>query len=370
MAFIPADQRELFLPLIEGISEDPPWGTFMRNLAARTYARRAFLIITLANAMPTQEPTILHFAAPRAAHEPPLDFERIAGLRLHPYGQLRPERVYSLEEMLDFSDLEHLAAQRAALDEMGIRYGRWLRVSAGTADAWLVLVREREDFTAAAVATLSAIAPLFAVALRAQVERAEQVLQTAMAHHALGGIGVGQLAFDREGRIMAADPVAQGALPIAEDPGGRPGRRLQVLPDIARQVDEACAAIADGAPGAVSVIELDRHRGLFLLLRQADLDLPMPSAVPALIGTVRIAPPANARSIIAAIASLHGLSDREAALAYGLVRGESIVEAGTRLRLTPETARNYSKRIYAKTRTSGQADLVRLILTGLAPFAG
>jgi DNA-binding CsgD family transcriptional regulator len=164
--------------------------------------------------------------------------------------------------------------------------------------------------------------------------------------------------------------VAQGALPIAEDPGGRPGRRLQVLPDIARQVDEACAAIADGAPGAVSVIALDRHRGLFLLLRQADLDLPMPSAVPALIGTVRIAPPANARSIIAAIASLHGLSDREAALAYGLVRGESIVEAGTRLRLTPETARNYSKRIYAKTRTSGQADLVRLILTGLAPFAG
>ena len=370
MSFTPADQRELFLPLIEGIAENPPWGTFMRNLAARTYARRAFLIITLANAMPTQEPTVLHFAAPRAAREPPLDFRRIAGLRLHPYGQLRPERVYNLEEMLDFDDPGHLAAQRAALDEMGIRFGRWLRISAGTADAWLLLVREREDFTAAAVATLSAIAPLFAVALRARVERAEQALQTAMAHHALGVIGVGQLAFDRDGRIMAADPVAEAALPIAEDPSGRPGRRLQVLPEVARQVDEACAAIADGAEGAVRVIAIDRHRGLFLLLHRAELNLPMPSAVPALIGTVRLAPPAEARSIIAAIAALHGLSDREAALAYGLVRGESIVEAGTRLRLTPETARNYSKRIYAKTRTSGQADLVRLILIGLSPFAG
>jgi DNA-binding CsgD family transcriptional regulator len=35
--------------------------------------------------------------------------------------------------------------------------------------------------------------------------------------------------------------------------------------------------------------------------------------------------------------------------------GETIVEAGRRLRLTSETARNYSKRIYAKTGAAGQA---------------
>ena len=49
--------------------------------------------------------------------------------------------------------------------------------------------------------------------------------------------------------------------------------------------------------------------------------------------------------------------------------GETIQDAGRRLRLTPETARNYSKRIYAKTGASGQADLVRMILTGLAPLS-
>lgn len=47
----------------------------------------------------------------------------------------------------------------------------------------------------------------------------------------------------------------------------------------------------------------------------------------------------------------------------------SIVEAGARLRLTPETGRNYSKRIYAKIGAKGQADLVRRVLTGLSPFA-
>ena len=63
------------------------------------------------------------------------------------------------------------------------------------------------------------------------------------------------------------------------------------------------------------------------------------------------------------------MSIREAALAEAISHGRSIIEAGAELQLTKETARNYSKRIYAKTGASGQADLVRLLLTGLAPFA-
>ena len=69
------------------------------------------------------------------------------------------------------------------------------------------------------------------------------------------------------------------------------------------------------------------------------------------------------------LARLYGLSPREAALAEAISRGVPLIEAGQSLRLTPETTRNYSKRIYAKTGTSGQADLVRLVLEGLAPLA-
>ncbi|MFC3593205.1 LuxR family transcriptional regulator, partial [Novosphingobium piscinae] len=219
MTVLPADQRELFLPLIEGIHESPPWGVFLRNLVARTYARRAYLIITLANAGADQVPTVLHVAAPRAAHEPPLDFMRIARLGLHPYGQLRPERVYAIDELLDYDTPGKAAAQRAELDAMGMRYGRWLRISArGVADAWLALAREREDFSASAVATLTAIAPQLAVALRTLVALIEQRLQTAMAQDALARLGVGQLAFDATGRVMAADPLAERSLAFAPEP--------------------------------------------------------------------------------------------------------------------------------------------------------
>ena len=369
MSFLPADQRELFLPLVEGIHASPPWGVFLRNLVARTYARRAFLIITLANSDPGQAPTVLHMVAPRAADEPPLDIRRIAALGLHPYGTLRPERVYALDELIDYDTPGRAAEQRAALDGMGMRYGRWLRVTArGAADAWLVLAREREDFTASAVATLTAIAPHLAAALRTLVALSEQRLQTAMAQAALARLGAGQLAFDATGRVMAADPLAEQALAFAPEPEPAPGRRLQLLPEVRRTVDAACATLAAAAPGATETVLLDAGAALWLLLRKADLALAPPHAAPAAIGTLRLARREDARSAARAMARVYGLSSREAALAHGLTMGETILEAGQRLHLTPETARNYSKRIYARTGTRGQADLVRLLLTGLVPF--
>ena len=370
MTVLPADQRELFLPLIEGIHESPPWGLFLRNLVARTYARRAFLIIGLANAGPDQEPTVLHVAAPRAAQEPPLDFRALAELGLHPYGQLRPERVYALDELLDYDTPGKATEQRAALAAMGIHYGRWLRIAArGAADAWLMLAREREDFSASAVATLTALAPQLAVALRTLVALAGLRLQTALAHDALARLGVGQLAFDATARVMAADPLAERLLTFAPEPEPMPGRRLQLGPEPRRRLEAACATLAGASAGACEVVLVDEPRGLWVVLRKAALVLGDPHAAPVAIGTLRQPAPPRERAAVRTIARVHGLSDREAALALGLTRGETILEAGHRLRLTPETARNYSKRIYAKTGARGQADLVRLLLGGLAPLA-
>lgn len=374
MSFLAADQRELYLPLVEGIHESPPWGLFLRNLVARTSARHAFIVITLAKAPPDEEPTAIHAAAPRAADEPPLDFRRFNALRLHPHGALRPGRVYNLDEMLDFDDRQQLAHQRAELERMGVRYGRWLRVSAsGAADAWLVLVRHREDFSASSSAVLSTIAPHLGAALRTLAALIELRLQAAMAHAALGRIGVGQLALDASGRVMAADPVAERLLNFAPDSGPLPGpqssRRLHVTPGAARELEYACAQIAAGADTAERMVQLDERRGLWLLLRKAQLPLARPHAAPAVIGTLRETRREDAEAAAAVLRLRHGLSQNEARLAHALSAGESIAEAGARLGLTPETARNYSKRIYAKTGTSGQADLVREILTGLPPFA-
>ena len=370
MASTNADQRELYLPLIEGIQEEPPFGLFMRNLVARAGARRAFMAVQLANAAPDQESAVIHVMSPRAAQEPRLDFQRLHELRLHPFGQLRPERVYALDEMLDYDNPVQLAAQRAALEEMGIRYARWLRVSAGgAADAWLVLVRLREDFSAAAVATLSAIAPHLASALRTLVALNAQRLQTALAQSALARLGVGQIALDTGGRIMAADDQAEALLSFTPETGQGAGRRLALLPEVTRAVEQACATLARDRATSVQVVRIDARRGIDLLLRRADLDLPETVARPRIIGVLRKDQRGDAAAAAHVLQAVHGLSPREAALAQALSCGDALVDAGQELGLTVETTRNYSKRIYGKTGAAGQADLVQMVLRGLAPLA-
>lgn len=370
MAFAYADQQELFLPLIEGVYEDPPWSTFMRNLVARTYARRAFLIIAPANAAATQEPTIIHVSAPRAVAEPPLDVYRIAALNLHPYGALRPGRVYAIDEVLSFDDPAMLQFQRDSLNDMGIRFGRWLRITAGGAgEAWILLVREREDLSSAAVATLAAIGPHLSAALRVFEAISQQRLLSAMSQRALGKLGVGQIALDESGRVMAADGLAESLLTFVETPDGRVGRRLQLAPAAQSAFERACQPESRGPAGSTRLVEIDPARGLVLALQDSDLVLPQASARPALIGTLRIAVREDERAGARLLQALHGLSQREASLAELLSRGSTISEAGRALRLTDETARNYSKKVYAKTAARGQPDLVRRILTGLAPLA-
>lgn len=362
-------QRELALPLIEGIHESPPWGGLMRELVARTYARRAYLVINLANAGPDQAPSIVQVAAPRATADPPLEYRRIVDLELHPQGSMRPLRIYALDEMLDYGHPERLASQRLALEEMGIHYARFLRVAAGgAADARMLLVREREDFSAAAVATLSAIAPHLTAALRTLAALIEQRLQVALAQAALQRLGIGQMAFDATGRVMAADAHANAVMTFAPEPAPLAGRRLQVIPAISQALENACAAIASGRVASVP-LPLDTQGGLWILLRKADLPLEQPCALPAVVGALRTYKREDAAKARHAIAMIYNLSTNEASLAHQLSMGKTIVDAGRNLRLTPETSRNYSKRIYAKTGASSQADLVRLILTGLAPLS-
>jgi DNA-binding CsgD family transcriptional regulator len=283
---------------------------------------------------------------------------------------MRPNRIYAIDEMLNYDDRAQLSDQRASLDAMGIRFGRWLRITVvGVADAWLLLVRDSDDFTSSAVTTLSAIGPYLAAALRTLSALIEQRLQTALAQAALTRIGVAQLAFDAEGRVMAADADAEQLLSFVHGPEGRINRRLMVLPEVAAALDSACAALARGQHGDSRIVQIDPQMGLNLLLRKSNLEIARPSALPAVLGVLRCAKREEERVGAEVLRQIFGLSDREAALAEALSRGKSIIEAGRELRLTDETARNYSKRIYAKTGARGQGDLVRLVLTGLAPFA-
>ena len=80
-------------------------------------------------------------------------------------------------------------------------------------------------------------------------------------------------------------------------------------------------------------------------------------------------PESNIETPTEMLARLYRLTPAEARLAGALLAGEGLQSAADRLCITLETARSHLKRIFDKTGTRRQAELVALLLKGLAGFS-
>jgi DNA-binding CsgD family transcriptional regulator len=65
---------------------------------------------------------------------------------------------------------------------------------------------------------------------------------------------------------------------------------------------------------------------------------------------------------------LYALTPTEARLAAILMQGKSLEDAGSELEVSTNTARTHLKRIFSKTGTTHQGDLISLLLSGPALF--
>ena len=88
----------------------------------------------------------------------------------------------------------------------------------------------------------------------------------------------------------------------------------------------------------------------------------------AAIAAIFVQDPAIAPSLAnAAFAKLYGLTDGELRLLNGLMPGLSLAEAARSLGISEATAKTHLRRIFAKTRTSRQAELLYLLMTSRPP---
>lgn len=336
------DHNDLVLTLFEGMFAPYPWDTFLHRLLARTGAGRIVLEVRGGAAAQVRR------VAARGAAGGTLEAERMA-LDAVRHAGLRASRVYALEELLDFDDAARRAAQDSALAKARIGDARLIRVAVPEGvSASLALLHERAAFGAAESALLTALVPAIGIAATNLAAAALLRVRLAAADDALARTGIAQVVLDRQGHILAADArwQAEAAPPtlgagetqtVRPPEGYGPAVLMRALPFAANGPDAAGGQ--EGAAAALAIGAVRRH-------------IPLD--------------PAAAAPVIAAEL---GLTPREAALAAQLAAGQSLAEAARALHLTEETTRNYSKRIYAKTGTSGQADLVRLILSGLAVLA-
>jgi DNA-binding CsgD family transcriptional regulator len=88
----------------------------------------------------------------------------------------------------------------------------------------------------------------------------------------------------------------------------------------------------------------------------------------AAIAAIFVQDPATAPSLAnAAFAQLYGLTEGELRLLNGLTPGLSIGEAAHLLGISEATAKTHLRRIFMKTKTSKQAELLYLLMTSTPP---
>jgi DNA-binding CsgD family transcriptional regulator len=359
----PEDAEELLQPLIEGMVEDPLWSTFvdrLRNRMTADYASITFRPFPLG----TPQTRVIHLAS--GAQSPPIIAQLYRDSLYQsdplPYFAMEEGRVYALPELLRDDDPRHEDYRRQLLAPSGMNMLRLMRVrEASGVNAWIAVSRRKGDFRAEHEALLVDLAPFLRAALRSYVALERERTNASVAGEVIRRMNFGWLTLDARGRILDADPHAEDILVASgELSRSRSGRIAARSPEVAGEIAQALQDLADDPHSRPRAIVLSRDPWLDMLLVPSSLRDRTTGPAPTLVAYVH-ADHWSSADRCEQLGQLFDLIPSEARLALALSRGMSIAEAAEELGLTVESARTYSKRIYAKTGARGQADLVRFI---------
>ncbi|HTU11605.1 MAG TPA: helix-turn-helix transcriptional regulator [Allosphingosinicella sp.] len=362
------DETDLLTAVHDGPFEQPLWATFLERLRRRVRANYAGLIFR----RPNQPDSLIELFA---GTSPPAALKQVygagdAGRNPLPYFELREGRVYASGELLDPGLASHRAFIEDMLEPSGMSRFRLVRIGEpGGVSAWLSIARDAPDFSAGDGALLSALVPHLTRALRAYVAIERERFRADVAAGAMQRLGFGWLSFDAEGRILDSSPHADRLLDTCMAlRRTRHGRLTAARPALERELNAALRDCAMNPADRPRALQVSREPWLEMLLVPVQDRPASAAATPVAIAYIQ----GDNRSSAdrhQQIAELFGLLPSEARLALALSRGLNIAEAAAELGLTIETARNYSKKIYAKTGARGQPDLIRFILASVLAFA-
>jgi len=369
MSLTSRDETDLLLPLYQGVHEEPRFTTFLERLKRRTGAEYVALAIRRQD-VPVTDAAFFFAGMDLREKARQAGIEELYTLEDVHHAQLRPYRVYSVSDFVDH-DPDYKEKRQRSIELLGIADERVVRVSeeAGLS-AWLILARAK-PCSASDSALLSNLAPYVAAALRNLNAIERQRVAATLSNGGLGRSGSGWILFDKNARVMAIEPGTEARLTAVTGIAPQVGGRLRELPtDISRKLAETAERLAgnpEGQPDAVVLSEYPRIDAI-LVSAAADQAGTAIAPVPAMIAYCRFSrdqSPDRADRL----ARLYDLPLREAELAIALSDGHSIAEAAEIMGLTIETARNYSKKLYAKVGARGQAELVRLVYESSAALA-
>ncbi len=359
------DDDGLLQSIHEGVFETPLWNDFLERLLAKTGVRFVSLIFRPVDG---EAEVQLYSGSPPTPEIRKLIVED--GLvDPFPYLAMRPERAYSMDELLDLSDARQKAYYERVMLPQGLTQMRSIRVTEpGGVDLWLSCYGGRL-IGAPTSALLTAIAPHLRTALRSYTALQREKFRVSITTQAIERLKLGWVTLDHQCRIIEATPNVEQLF----DWGvllrrGRYDRLVPASPAIDRQLTALIKSYAEKGEGKSQAFRLSEDPWVDMLVTPAH-----DQVVAGRTRSTAIVYVSGDRSSQAdrceQLVDLFGLLPSEARLAWMMAQATSISEAAAILGLTVETARNYSKKIYAKTGARGHAELVRIILTSVLAIA-
>lgn len=303
-----ADDSDILLTLYRSAQDSAAWAGFLRALSARAGATAAYVVTQREGESP-------QFFGAGAV---PLAQEALMRMRY-----LRP---YSGD---DIAAAQPFRAIRVRVD--------------GGGDAWVIVVRQGDDFAAATSALLSGLAPHLALAT-AQFWRQERALaHQAAVQDMAARLGISWVLLGANGAALAANDSVPPNLMI--------GDKLRLPISAQRQLSQRILSYVEGQNTVPLALNIAASQALLV---------PFSGHGAAAILYVLSAKPAPEQAW-PVLTDIFALTPNEARFAAQLVQGQSIAQAGAALGFTLETARHYSKQLYAKMGAAGQVEVVRRI---------
>lgn len=353
---------QLLLSLHDGAQDRPQWSGFLDQLRDRTRVELTSIFLRH-----DQEGQAVYFFS---GQHPPAEqlgafSDRFSRAPL-PYQQMREGRVYAQEELIDPTHADHRAFYEQLIQPWGLPQSRSMRVTiAGELTLWLGCAGGPGIGWSAISALMASLAPHLKVAFRnfAALERAS--LRADVSTQAFARRDFGWVTLDARCRIVEAsdniDDLLKRAHALRRD---RYGRLTPSAPALDRELTALIKTYTETGQGKPKAMQLSRDPQMDMLIRPMKDD--GVSTASSQVAIVFISGDLWSHDDrVEQLVDLFGLLPSEARLAWALGRGLSLREAAEELGLTEETARYYSKKIYAKTGARGQAELVRNILTSV-----
>lgn len=290
------------------------------------------------------------------------------------YDRMAAGQLCRFEDLIDRQDLIRSEFYSAHCEPLNIAYAFFAYVGRlEGVDVWLNGSRSQSEgqFLAEESDAVRQLLPHLQRAFQTYC-RMEKIQATSSVYaNTTAALGVGIVLLSHDGHVVDANMEANEILTRIGVASGDQGRLL--FPRAAQRVYEAAlrAAVNDAMQTAQAFAVDDRHgRKVDCLIKRVDRPwhgslATIPAFALHLDQNAHILQP----SAIDCVAQLLGLTQSEARLAVMLSNGQPLTEIAAQLEITTTSARTYCKRVMAKTGTSRQAELVRLVSGGLARLA-